>query len=150
MIIQNRLTRWTKVNNFINYTIHRNALNKAWLFSWRGFPPNFATWRREIFPPIPLRPQFRQLDLSRFTIVNFSRLCIDHNLLPYFSFRLSLNLLPFCTFHTSVAYCDICHILLTVRLSRMIYPFFPYSTFTATPLSTLNFSLTLVFPPLFF
>lgn len=125
---------------------HHNTLNKSWLSSWRSLSPNHAIWHRKIFRFISLCPWFHHLDLLRSKIVNFSRLRLCHNILPYNLFQFSLNLSPFYTLHKSEAYCNICHILFKC-------PSFSYersillcadSHFTATPLSTLNVFLILV------
>jgi len=62
---------------------HRNSLNKAWLSSQRSLPQNYATSHREISPSTYSRSWFHHLDLSRSTTVNFSRLRLGYNLLPF-------------------------------------------------------------------
>jgi len=122
---------------------HRNTWNKAWLSSWR------ILLGSRITPPCT--GKFPLLYLPRSTIVKFCRLRLGHYLLPYHSFRISLNSSPFCTLHTSDAYCNICHIIFSCpSLSYELSIFFSNFPFTATPLPALNFFLTLVFLPLFF
>jgi len=113
--------------------------------------PNYATWHREISPSISSRPWFHLLDLPRSTIVNFSRLCLSHNLFPFHESCFPLThrhlilytrLKLIVTFFTSS---------LTVRFSHMnVVSFFSNSPFKATSLTKLYFSLNLFFPSLFF
>lgn len=54
---------------------------------------------------------FSNLNLSRTSITQFSRLRVGHYLLPSHSYKLSLNDSPYCTKHSEEIICDLSHII---------------------------------------
>jgi len=80
--------------------------NQSWGSKWASSVANFAMWYRYITSMIPSNIWFLNLFLSKHHIVQFSRLRLEHNLLPIHAFHLFLNHSPSRTHYNDVVRCN--------------------------------------------
>lgn len=62
-------------------------------------------------PRIPRFPRFFNINVSRFSIISFSRRRFGHGRQPAHAFRLNLNSFPYCPRHNEILVCDFCYII---------------------------------------